>query len=341
MSISGEQGRHEARFWKVEGDRAACYLCPHHCKIADGKVGVCGVRQNVGGKLYSLIYGRVSSIHIDPIEKKPLFHFLPGEGILSLGSVGCNLHCQHCQNFTISQAKTQESFLESISPEDVSRLATSNSVRAIAFTYNEPTIWHEFTYDTCKVAKEKGQFTVYVTNGFIELDPLREIAPYLDAMNIDIKGFKEEFYKDVCRARLDPVLKATKLAHDLNIHIELTYLVITGKNDSEEEMRAFARWVAKDLSTYVPVHFTRFHPDYMMTDVPPTPIATMELAQRIGKEERLKFVYGGNYDSKDGENTRCPKCGTLIVSRNGYQVHRTNLKGPDCPKCGEHLYFVL
>ncbi|MDD1770576.1 MAG: AmmeMemoRadiSam system radical SAM enzyme [Methanomassiliicoccales archaeon] len=341
MSISGEKGRHEARFWKVEGDRAACYLCPHHCKIAEGKVGVCGVRQNIGGRLYSLIYGRASSINVDPIEKKPLFHFLPGEGILSLGSVGCNLHCLHCQNFTISQAKTQESFLESMAPEDVSRLATSSGCRAIAFTYNEPTIWHEFTYDACKIAKEKDQYTVYVTNGFIEEEPLRDIAPYLDAMNIDVKGFKEAFYKDVCRARLDPVLKATKLAHDLGIHIELTYLVIPGKNDDEDEMRAFSRWVSKSISEYVPVHFTRFHPDYMMTDVPPTPISTMELAQKIGKEEGLKFVYGGNYASGDGENTRCPKCGTLIVRRTGYHIHRVNLTGPDCPKCGEHLYFVL
>ncbi len=341
MSISGEKGRHEARFWKVEGDRAACYLCPHHCKIAEGKVGVCGVRQNVGGRLYSLIYGRASSVNVDPVEKKPLFHFLPGEGILSLGSVGCNLRCLHCQNFTISQARTQESFLESIEPEDVSRLATSSGCRAIAFTYNEPTIWHEFTYDACKIAKEKQQFTVYVTNGFIEEAPLREIAPYLDAMNIDVKGFKEAFYKDICHARLDPVLKATKLANDLGIHIELTYLVIPDHNDDEEEMRAFARWVSQEVSPYIPVHFTRFHPDYMMTDVQSTPIATMELAMRIGKQEGLKFVYGGNFAAGDGENTHCPKCGTLIISRNGYHVHRVNLNGPHCPKCGEELYMVL
>ncbi len=340
MSTSAKN-LHEAKFWRSEEGRAACYLCPHHCKILDGKVGICGVRQNVGGKLYSLIYGRASSVQIDPVEKKPLFHFLPGESILSMGSVGCNLHCQHCQNFTISQAKVQEAFLETLKPEDVPRLAKSSGCRSVAFTYNEPTIWHEFTYDACKAAKDAGMFTAYVTNGFIEEDPLKEISPFLDAMNIDIKGFKEDFYRGVCKARLGPVLNATRLANELGIHVELTYLIIPGKNDTEDEIRAFAHWVSFDVSHDVPVHFTRFHPDYMMLDVPATPIETMEMARRVGKEEELKFVYGGNYLAGDGENTRCPKCNTLIVKRTGYHVDRSALKGPDCPRCGEHLNMIL
>ena len=340
MSISVEKGKHEAKFWKKEGDKTACYLCPHHCRLNEGKYGICGVRQNQGGKLYSLIYGRASGVHIDPIEKKPLFHFLPGEPILSLGSVGCNLRCQHCQNFSISQAKVQETHLEGMRPEDVSRIAMENGCRAIAYTYNEPTIWHEFTYDASKIAKEKGLRTVYVTNGFIEEEPLREIAPYLDAMNIDVKGFREDFYKNVCKARLEPVLKATILAHQLGIHIELTYLIIPGKNDSETEMRDFTQWVSKELAKSVPVHFTRFHPDYMMNDVPATPVKTLSLARGIAKEEGLKFVYTGNYLSEDGEDTRCPKCGALIIHRIGFNIKRVNFRGSSCPKCGEDLHIV-
>ena len=339
MSTS-PKGLHEAKFWQVEGDRLGCCLCPHHCKIAPGKRGICGVRQNVDGKLYSLIYGKASSVHIDPVEKKPLFHFRPAENILSLGSFGCNLKCLHCQNFSISQARPEEGGSGSMSPEDVSRLAMENGCRNIAFTYNEPTIWHEFTYDACKLAKEKGLGTVYVTNGFIEEEPLREIAPFLDAMNIDVKGFRDDFYTGICKARLDPVLKAAKVAFGLGVHIELTYLIIPTKNDSTEELREYVSWVHSELNDDVPVHFSRFHPDYKMEDVPPTPMRTMQHAQEIAKEVGLNFVYLGNMPSEDGENTVCPKCGTLIIRRHGYLVEKVAYDGGNCPRCGRSLYMV-
>jgi pyruvate formate lyase activating enzyme len=341
MSISGTDKLHEARFWSTEGDRAACYLCPQHCKIAEGKVGICGVRQNVGGKLYSLIYGRASAVHVDPMEKKPLFHFKPGQPILSLGSVGCNLRCLHCQNFDISQAKVNDFDLSRLSPEEVSHMTLANSCHAVAFTYNEPTIWHEFTFDACKAAKDHDISTVYVTNGFMEEAPLRELAPFLDAMNIDVKGFKEGFYHEVCKARLEPVLKTTSLALRLGVHIELTYLIIPKKNDSEEEMRDFCKWVSSELGQKVPVHFTRFHPDYMMSDVPATPLKTMHLAYRIAMEEGLQFAYLGNIGGDDGENTYCPKCKTLVIRRYGFAVEMLALKEGKCAKCGQDLNIML
>ena len=340
MNISAMDSPHEARFWRTEGEWAACYLCPHHCKIAEGNVGICGVRQNVDGKLFSLIYGKASSVHVDPMEKKPLFHFKPGQPILSLGSVGCNLRCQHCQNYSISQAKVRDHDLSRLTPEEVSHMALANMCHAVAFTYNEPTIWHEFAFDACQAAKEHDISTVYVTNGFMEEAPLRELAPFLDAMNIDVKGFKEGFYHEVCKARLEPVLRTSKLARELGVHVELTYLVIPKKNDSEEEMREFCKWVSSELSPNVPVHFTRFHPDYMMNDVPATPLKTMRLAHRIATEEGLMFPYLGNIGGEEGENTHCPKCKTLIIRRLGFAVEVLALREGKCANCGQDLNIV-
>lgn len=245
----------------------------------------------------------------------------------------------NCQNFTISMASLSEFGTNDITPEDVPRLALDNGCRGVAFTYNEPTIWHEFTYDACKLAKDRGLYTVYVTNGYIQEAPLRELAPYLDAMNIDVKGFTEHFYDDVCKAPLQPVLDTVKLAHLLGIHVELTYLIIPGKNDAEKELRDFARWSAS-IDPRIPVHFSRFHPDYKMTDAPPTPVSTMELAKRIGQEEGLKFVYLGNVHIPHGEDTYCPKCGALLVRRTGFAVSQVEVKDGHCPICGEDLYMV-
>jgi pyruvate formate lyase activating enzyme len=339
MSISDERGLHEAKFWKKGGERLECFLCPHHCRIAPNKIGICGVRQNRNGRLYSLIYGRVSAMHVDPMEKKPLFHFHPGKPVLSLGSIGCNLRCLHCQNFSISQAKVGSAHLNSLRPEEVAQLARENGCRDVAFTYNEPTIWHEFSYDAFRLCRGQGISTIYVTNGFIEEEPLRELAPYLSAMNIDVKGFREEFYHHTCKARLSPVLEATRLAHELGVHVELTYLIIPGKNDNEDEIREFCRWVAK-LSSDIPVHFSRFHPDYQMTDVPGTPISTMEMSLRLAKAEGLRFVYLGNVHTLDGENTKCPRCGSLVIRRSGYNVEILGLKNGSCSNCGEPLRII-
>ncbi|MCQ5375742.1 MAG: AmmeMemoRadiSam system radical SAM enzyme [Methanomassiliicoccales archaeon] len=331
----------EARFWKSLNGKIQCCLCPHSCVIAPGKKGICGVRQNYNGKLFSLIYGKASSIHVDPIEKKPFFHFRPGDRVLSFGSVGCTFRCQHCQNFTISQASPDGFPLEPIEPEEVTVLCRNTGSQGISWTYNEPIIWHEFAYDASRIAKQQGFYALYVTNGYIEEEPLRELSQCIDGMNIDIKGFSEEFYKRICKASLEPVLKATKLAVDLGIHVELTYLIIPGKNDSEGEIKEFAKWVRDSLKPEIPVHFTRFHPDYMMTDVPSTPMKTMEMALHIGKEEGLKFVYLGNVPRHKGENTYCPKCGQLAIEREGFQVLRVDVDNGRCRKCGEPLNIII
>lgn len=245
----------------------------------------------------------------------------------------------NCQNYTISMASLSEFGTNDIRPEDVTRIALDNDCQGIAFTYNEPTIWHEFAYDACKLAKEKGLYTVYVTNGYIQEEPLRELSPVLDAMNIDVKGFTERFYSKICKAPLEPVLKAVKLAHQLGIHIELTYLVIPGENDAEGEVRSFARWCA-ELDPKIPVHFSRFHPDYEMSDKPPTPIPTMEMTKRVAQEEGLKFIYLGNVHIPHGEDTYCPNCGTLNVRRVGFTVVMNEAKFGKCHVCGEDLYLV-
>jgi pyruvate formate lyase activating enzyme len=279
-------------------------------------------------------------MHVDPMEKKPLFHFHPGRSVLSLGSIGCNLRCMHCQNFSISQAKFGSAHLNPLRPEDVPQIARDSKCRDVALTYNEPTIWHEFAFDAFRQCKEKSISTVYVTNGFIETEPLRELAPFLNAANIDVKGFKEEFYRQTCKGRLGPVLEATELAHKLGVHVELTYLIIPTRNDKEDEIRDFCRWVASRLSTKLPVHFTRFHPDYMMTELPGTSMATMEMAMRVAKQEGLDFAYMGNVLSSEGESTRCPKCNSLAVKRSGYRVEITGLREGNCAKCGEPLNIV-
>jgi pyruvate formate lyase activating enzyme len=338
MSTSGDV-KHEARFWEVEGGRVRCHLCPHNCSISPLRRGICGVRENRDGRLYSMNYGKVSSLNVDPIEKKPLFHFYPGEPVFSLGSVGCSYRCQHCQNYTISMASLSELVLREMRPEEVSETALAYGCQGIAFTYNEPTIWHEFTYDAMGPAKEKGMFTVYVTNGYIQEDPLRELSNRLDAMNIDVKGFTEHFYDKICKASLQPVLDATTIAHELGIHIELTYLIIPGENDTKDEIRKFAEWVA-DLDPRVPVHFTRFHPDYKMSDKPPTPVPTMEMAREVGKEAGLQFIYLGNVALPHGEDTVCPKCHHLVVERSGFGVMKVEAREGHCPICGQDLYMV-
>jgi pyruvate formate lyase activating enzyme len=330
---------HEARFWTAEGDKVRCQLCPHSCLIAPARRGICGVRENRESVLFSMNYGKVSAANVDPIEKKPLFHFHPGAKVFSLGSIGCTFRCQHCQNYTISQASLDELRLHEQKPQEVIDIAQANSCPGVAFTYNEPTIWHEFAFDAMTIAKDRGLFTVYVTNGFIQEEPLQELSSVLDAMNIDVKGFTDKFYHKVCKAPLAPVLGAVTLAHELGIHIELTYLIIPGENDGREEIKRFSDWVAA-LDVRVPVHFSRFHPDYQMTDRSPTPIATMEMAHQVAKEAGLLFIYLGNVHIPRSEDTSCPNCNALLVERRGFTVTRLEAREGHCPICGQDLYMV-
>ncbi|NPE30670.1 AmmeMemoRadiSam system radical SAM enzyme [Methanococcoides sp. SA1] len=323
---------------KRDNNKVKCNVCNHRCIIAPGKRGFCSTRENRDGTLYTLIYNVVSSEAVDSIEKKPLFHFYPGSLSYSLGTIGCNFKCKHCQNWTISQVSIDKAVAFEIPPETAVERALSTGSRSIAWTYNEPTIWHEYTYDSAKLAKEAGLATVYVTNGYITPEALKRISPYLDAFRVDIKAFTEEFYRKVVNAKLTPVLESTKLAKELGMHIEVIYLIVPTKNDSPDEIRDLSKWVHDNLGPDTPIHFTRFHPEYKTLDLSATPVKTLEVAHEIATEEGMRFVYIGNvYGHKYG-NTYCPKCKELLIKRDGstivdYKI--TPLK--KCSYCGEKI----
>jgi len=333
--------KREALFWKqIEDNIVQCSLCPHNCIIKEGNVGFCRVRKNEGGKLFSLIYGSCSGVADDPIEKKPLNHFYPGSVVLSLGSVGCNLRCLHCQNYHISTADPGDRSINEISPEKAIELAKSHNCKGIAWTYNEPTIWYEYTLDSAKLAKKADLYTAYVTNGYINKEPLQDISPYLDAMNVDVKAFSESFYKDVCKARLAPVLQTCENAKRYGIHIELTYLVIPGYNDSDEEIKKFCNWVVESLGVETPVFFSRFHPYFKMKDVTATPLKTLLTVYDIAKDVGILYAYLGNISHGNYENTICPSCNNLIVERNGFATDISGLENGKCKRCGTNIPII-
>ncbi|MDK2892803.1 MAG: pyruvate formate lyase activating enzyme [Methanohalophilus sp.] len=329
----------EAMFYeKLDDLKVRCNLCNHRCKIAEGKTGICRVRQNREGVLYSLIYNTVSSEAIDPIEKKPLFHFYPGTLAYSLGTIGCNFRCKHCQNWSISQVSLDEAMSVEITPEQAIERAIATGCRSIAWTYNEPTIWYEYTYDSAKLAKEAGLATVYVTNGYITPEALRHIAPYLDAFRVDIKAFTEEFYHEVASAKLHPVLDSAKLARELGMHVEVVNLVIPTLNDSRGELEMLSKWVYEKLGENTPIHFTRFHPYYKLQNLPSTPVETLEMAHEIATEVGLKFVYIGNVFGHIYENTFCPNCKSLLIKRGGFDVEENHITSDKkCEYCGEPI----
>jgi pyruvate formate lyase activating enzyme len=316
--------------WEAIADEGVhCFACAHECKIKKWDRGICHVRQNLDGKLATLIYAEVSSMNVDPIEKKPLFHFYPGSKVFSLGSVSCNFKCEHCQNYDISFAEVGELGTTEVLPERSVQLALERNCRGIAWTYNEPTIWFEYTYDAAILAKEAGLYTVYVTNGYMTPQALAKIGPYLDAANVDVKSFSKKFYNGVCRARLDPVLRTCERMHERGIHLELTYLIIPGLNDDEEQLSAFSAWAA-GIDCDIPIHFSRFHPDWRMLDRPATPMDTLKKARDLATQAGLRYVYLGNVAS-EYENTFCPGCGEIIVERSGYQIGK---RGKTCRRCG-------
>ncbi len=329
----------EAMFWEPFRDMIRCKLCSHRCPIPEGKTGICGVRLNRKNRLYALTYEKPAAVAVDPIEKKPLFHFYPGSSVLSFGGVGCNFRCLHCQNWDISQADLSFPYLKNIPVEDIPELARRYGSSGVAWTYNEPTIWYEYTYDASKLVKKYGMYSVYVTNGYMEEEPMKELRKYVDAMNIDVKAFSEDFYRKIVGAKLQPVLDHVIAAKELGYHVELTYLIIPKQNDSPEEIRRFSRWVAEDVGPTTPVHFSRFHPDYKMRDIGPTPYRTMNMAYDIAKEEGLDYVYLGNMLTEK-ENTYCPKCGALLVERHGFSIIRYEIKNGRCPKCGHRIEGV-
>jgi pyruvate formate lyase activating enzyme len=320
----------DAMLWEpIAGEGVHCFACSHECKIKKWDRGICHVRQNLDGKLVTLIYAEVSSMNVDPIEKKPLFHFYPGSKVFSLGSVSCNFKCEHCQNYDISFAEAGELGTTEVLPERSVQLALERNCRGIAWTYNEPTIWFEYTYDSAILAKEAGLYTVYVTNGYMTPQALQKIGPYLDAANVDVKGFNKNFYNGICRARLDPVLQTCERMYESGIHLELTYLIIPGLNDDDEQLRAFSSWAA-GVDCDIPIHFSRFHPDWRMLDRPTTPMETLKKARHLATQAGLRYIYLGNVAS-EYENTFCPNCGATIIERSGFRI---NKRGKTCLDCG-------
>jgi len=324
----------ESLFYEKRGDgKVDCNLCARYCKgIADGSTGFCGIRKNVGGKLYSLVYGKACSLALDPIEKKPLFHFAPGTECLSMATVGCNFRCRHCQNWEISQEYGKIGG-EDISPEQIVEAAKARGAKGIAYTYTEPTIFYEYAYDTMKLAKKAGLYNVWVSNGYTAPHAIKHASRYLDAVNVDVKG-NEDFYRHICMAPgLQPVLDALLEYKKRKVWTEITTLVIPGYNDNEKDIRGIAKWICDNLGPDVPLHFSAFYPAYKLTGVPPTPVKTLEKCYKIAKREGLKWVYLGNVHS-DKESTYCPKCGQIIIERSGYN---TIYYGDRCPKCGTRI----
>ena len=331
----------EAMFYdKLSDDFVKCNLCSHRCKIADSKRGICKVRENNGGLLYTHVYDKVISRMVDPIEKKPLFHFLPGSNAYSIATVGCNFRCLNCQNYDISQMPRDlegKIIGEKTTPKDIVNEAKRRGCQIIAYTYTEPTIFYELAYETAKLASKEGIKNVFVTNGYITAEALEEILPYLDAANIDLKSFSDDFYKKICGARLQPVLDSIQLHKELGIWIEVTTLIIPNLNDSEKNLRKIAKFLV-DLDAGIPWHVSRFYPTYKLLDHSATPVKTLRLARDIGKEEGLKHVYQGNV--REGEDTYCPNCGEILIERFGYQVIKNRIKESKCPKCGTEVRGV-
>ncbi|MBI4999328.1 AmmeMemoRadiSam system radical SAM enzyme, partial [Candidatus Gottesmanbacteria bacterium] len=305
---------------KLKDNSVRCHLCSHRCLIPDGKRGLCSVRENHKGRLYSLVYGLAIAANVDPIEKKPLFHFQPGSLSFSIATAGCNFRCQFCQNWDISQISKglQGQIIgKKLPPEEIVKKALETDCRSIAYTYTEPTIFFEYAYDTAKLAKKKGLANVFVTNGYQTPETIKEMAKFVDAANIDLKSFSDEFYQKICGARLAPVLEAIKLMYKAGIWLEITTLVVPGQNDSEKELNQIAKFIAK-VDKNIPWHISRFHPEYKMLDAEPTPIETLEKAYQIGKKAGLNYVYLGNVITETRENTYCPKCENLAIKRVGY-----------------------
>jgi len=332
----------EASFFSVlDGKEVRCNLCPHQCRIAEGKRGLCGVRENRDGGLYSLVYGRAVAANVDPIEKKPLFHFQPGSLSFSLATVGCNMKCRHCQNSEISQMPTDRGRIEGreLSPEQAVAAAGRAGCGSISYTYTEPTVYYEYASDIAREAVKVGLKNVVVTNGYIRPEPLKEIGPWLHGANVDLKSYRDSFYRDICKARLQPVLDTLQLMRSLGIWVEVTTLLIPGRNDEEEELRDLARFIV-GLGPEVPWHVSAFHPTYRMTDRPRTSGSSLRRAREIGMAQGLLFVYTGNIPGDKGESTYCPQCGSCVIERYGFQVTSRNMEQGKCNGCGQEIPII-
>jgi len=322
----------EAMFYeKLSGGYVRCNLCPRHCILANKQIGYCRARENIGGKLYSLTYGKIAALHLDPVEKKPFFHVLPGSKIFSIATTGCNLRCLYCQNWDIAQVFPWKVRTINMTPSEVVQKALKSGAQGIAFTYNEPIVFYEYMLDIAKEAKKAGLKTLVVSAGYIEKEPLKELLKYITAFKVDLKGFNEKFYREVIGGKLQPVLETLKTIKESGTWLEIVYLIIPGKNDNEKEIREMARWIKENLGPDVPLHFSRFYPMYKLKNLPPTPIEAVKKLRKIATEEGLHFVYTGNIPDIEGQTTFCPKSKKPVIIRNGFLVVKNDLKDGECP----------
>ncbi|MBP7146563.1 MAG: AmmeMemoRadiSam system radical SAM enzyme [Acidobacteria bacterium] len=327
-----------ARWWKeLDQLRVECNLCPRKCRVADMERGACGVRENRAGKYVTLVHSRACALHLDPVEKKPFYHVLPGAAALSLGVPGCNIECKFCQNWEIAQVRPEQVRTSSLSPGDLVQLARRHGAPTLAATYTEPVVWAEYVRDIAIAGNKAGLRTLMISNGFILPEPMNELADVLAAVKVDLKAFSEKFYKEQCRGELKPVLDTLRLLAKRRMWTEIVVLLIPGLNDGEAEARALARFVRDDVGPEVPVHFTRFHPSYRMMNVPPTPVSSLERARDAARAEGLKYVYVGNVPGHPGNHTYCPGCGATLIRRTGLAVLGNRLQSGKCPDCSRAI----
>lgn len=330
--------RVEARYYKKLPDREIkCQLCPRACRLGDKERGYCGVRENEGGTYYSLVYGKVCSLNVDPIEKKPFFHFLPGTGALSMAAAGCNVNCRFCQNWEVSQVRPEQVDHYDLPPEAAVGRAAANRCPSIAYTYTEPIVYFEYMYDTAVAARRKKIRSVVVTAGHVNEAPLRDLLEVVDAVKVDLKGFTQDFYSTYVRGELKTVLDTIRAVGKSGVWLEIVYLVIPTLNDRAADIRDMARWVRGEVGVNVPVHFSRFQPLYLLKNLPPTPVATLEEARETALSEGLRFVYIGNVPGHPGESTYCPGCGKVVIRRIGYRIDALHLEAGRCTFCGAAL----
>jgi len=332
----------EARYYvKREQGGIECHLCPRRCLVTDLERGYCGVRENRGDVYHTLVYGLPCSVNIDPIEKKPLYHFHPGTTAFSLATAGCNANCKFCQNWEISQTRPEQTDNIELPPKNIVDICKSRNVPTIAYTYSEPIIFYEYMYDTAVMGRERGVKSVMITGGYIEPEPLGDLLKTLDAVKVDLKAIREQYYRDIVSAELKPVLDALVQTKKSGVWLEIVYLVVPTLNDSEKEFVELARWIKTNLGTDTPIHFSRFHPQYLLKNLPPTPLTTLETAWNICRAEGLQYVYLGNVAGHEAESTFCPKCGKAVIARRGYRILQTNLKGNACTHCGHVIPGVF
>ncbi|MGQ9502773.1 MAG: AmmeMemoRadiSam system radical SAM enzyme [Anaerolineae bacterium] len=319
------------------GSYVRCDLCPHRCIIASGERGICRVRENRGGRLYSMVYGNPCAVHVDPIEKKPFYHFLPTAAAFSIATAGCNLRCLYCQNWTISQVPPEETENVDLPPDEVVRAAQAYQAPVIAYTYSEPSVFYEYVLATAQIGRKAGLRSVVISAGFINPEPLRRMCDVVDAIKIDLKGYDEDFYRTVCGGELQPVLEAIRTIFQAGIHLEIVNLVVPTLNDRMDQLKALAHWIAEELSPDIPLHFSRFFPQYKLANLPPTPIETLAKARELAMEEGMRFVYVGNVPGDPGNHTYCPECGRAVLVREGFAVREYHLRGDQCEYCGRHI----